>query len=84
MLFVASEFLITLYLQVASAGGAFRMAELYGRRVRRILPVTLTVLIPTLVGARVIHIGNGFDRFVRSFASSPAFAANVLLWPDGE
>lgn len=81
--FVISGFLITLYILDGETRGEFRFRAFYLRRVKRILPVTIFVLMATSIAALGVLIGSDIDGFLTSLTASLTFTANVFFWRDG-
>jgi peptidoglycan/LPS O-acetylase OafA/YrhL len=81
--FVISGFLITLYIYETSLAKKFSFRTFYERRVRRILPVTLFVLIFTFSIASFTLIGVDYERFNKSLIASLTFTSNIYFWRDG-
>ncbi len=83
LFFVISGFLISLYIVEETKANSFSFATFYVRRIKRILPVTLTMLTLTLVAATFILIGTDYDKFIRSVIATLTFTSNIFFWRDG-
>lgn len=83
LFFVISGFLISRYILEESDRNSFSFPKFYLRRIRRILPVTLSVLGVTLIVASGVLTGADFDRFLRSLIATVTFTANIFFWRDG-
>ena len=83
LFFVISGFLISLYILEQNNKNKFSFKNFYIRRIKRILPVTITVLIVTLIASYLILIEQDFDKFLKSVTSTLTFTANIFFWGDG-
>lgn len=81
--FVISGFLITLYIYEELTNGSFSLKTFYQRRIVRILPVALFVLLVTSVFASFVLIGIDYDRFIESLIASLSLTSNFYFWRDG-
>ncbi|VVE20359.1 O-acetyltransferase OatA [Pandoraea eparura] len=77
--FVISGFLITGILANEMACGTFSFARFYLRRVRRILPVFMTVLAATLIFGAVILLPQDFASLLASVRYTLLFVANFYF-----
>ena len=78
--FVISGFLITALLLEDMAAGTYTLARFYERRVRRILPALLVMVVVTVVLAWALMLPRGFGNTARSAAAAAAFLSNVFFW----
>ena len=83
MFFVISGFLISLYAIEETENNRFSFLDFYKRRIKRILPLTLTVLVGTLIFCYFILIGANFDKFLKSIIATLTFTANLFFFLDG-
>jgi peptidoglycan/LPS O-acetylase OafA/YrhL len=77
--FVISGYLIGSHLIQGFGAGTLTFAEFYRRRVRRIAPALVTVLLVVWIGASMIQTGPEFASLGRHMASAALFSNNLLL-----
>jgi peptidoglycan/LPS O-acetylase OafA/YrhL len=76
--FVISGFLITgLLLKQQQSAGRVSFRDFYARRIRRILPMALLVLLATNVAAYFVFVGERFAQTRQDSIWALAFAANI-------
>lgn len=80
--FVLSGFLITSIIWRELARGTFSFADFYDRRIRRILPALLLVMLVTGAAASAVLLPLDLVGFGRSVLAALAFVANVYFWRD--
>ncbi|MEO8677649.1 MAG: acyltransferase family protein [Vicinamibacterales bacterium] len=78
--FVVSGFLISGQLFAACERGTFSFADFYARRVRRLVPALLVVLVATMVFGWLALLPDEFKSLQRHLAASAFFANNLVLW----
>ncbi|HET7586616.1 MAG TPA: acyltransferase family protein [Gammaproteobacteria bacterium] len=78
--FVISGYLITRNIAVDLGRGRFSLIDFYARRVRRIAPMMLTIVLVVLVLAMVLFIPVDARATAKSAAWSVASLANVYFW----
>jgi peptidoglycan/LPS O-acetylase OafA/YrhL len=78
--FVISGFLITTIIIEALEREKFSFFEFYSRRVRRILPVLVFVVLVTISAAWLIMLPEDFKQFAESVGAVGAFSSNLLFW----
>jgi peptidoglycan/LPS O-acetylase OafA/YrhL len=83
LFFVISGYLITCILINELDTETFTFSGFYARRVRRILPAALLVLIATSLFALVILSSPDLLRYVTSLISTLTFTANIYFWRTG-
>ncbi len=76
--FVISGFLITRIILTQYDAGAFSLFDFYARRVRRIVPALLTVLVTTYLIGWLVLLPDQFTLLGRNIAAGVAFAANLF------
>ncbi|TNE61467.1 MAG: acyltransferase [Alphaproteobacteria bacterium] len=81
--FVISGFLITSQISAEMKEGRFTFRRFYWRRIRRILPAALTVMLVTSLAALFILTPPDLVRYAYSLASSIGFIANMYFWRTG-
>lgn len=80
--FVISGYLITLHLLQRPPSRPRDLAEFWGRRVRRLLPASLFVLLVTLVASRLIAPVTTWETTARDAAGATVYAVNWVLAGD--
>lgn len=80
MFFVISGFLITKILHRETLDGTFSLAAFYERRIKRIFPAMLAVLVATLAAGALILWPADFAGLARSAMFSVAGAANLYFY----
>jgi len=78
--FVISGFLITSIILAEHAAGTFTVLGFYERRVRRILPALLTVMLVSVVPAWFLLVPDVFKNFGKSMAAASVFGSNIFFW----
>jgi peptidoglycan/LPS O-acetylase OafA/YrhL len=81
--FVISGFLISTYIIKECEQGTFSFAEFYHRRVKRILPVVMVVLLVTSLVAALLFAPSNLRDYSFSLLSSLTFTANIYFWRNG-
>jgi peptidoglycan/LPS O-acetylase OafA/YrhL len=83
--FVISGYLITsIILKELVATGSFSFKHFYERRIRRILPALLFVMLVSLPFAWMYLLPNSFIDYSKSILSSLGFSSNFYFWHIGE
>ncbi len=77
--FVISGFLITSIIAREVDAGTFTFAAFYERRIRRIYPALIVVLLATFAGAFLVTMPRDFVAFTRTLIAAPLFAANFMF-----
>ncbi|MEZ5853350.1 MAG: acyltransferase family protein [Hyphomicrobiaceae bacterium] len=80
--FVISGYLITGLIQHELAQGTFTLGGFYERRVRRILPALLAMVLVSAVVASVLFIPSDFKDFCRSLIATALLSSNVQFWSE--
>lgn len=78
--FVLSGYLISQKLLEDLRQGRFSLAGFYARRIRRILPALLLVLMATLALASAVMLPLDLQRLGRHVLSAALFVSNLTLW----
>jgi peptidoglycan/LPS O-acetylase OafA/YrhL len=78
--FVISGYLITGILLRDQDDGRASLARFYGRRVRRIFPALVTVLLAVLAAAWLLLFSFEFTEFGKQLAAGTAFLSNVSFY----
>lgn len=78
--FVISGYLISTIIFGSLTKGAFTFGEFYARRVKRIFPSLLTVLIACAVFGWFALLPDEFSQLGKHIAGGAGFIANLLLW----
>jgi peptidoglycan/LPS O-acetylase OafA/YrhL len=77
--FVISGYLITRDILARQADGTFTLIDFYVRRVRRIFPALITVLLATLLFGWVVLYPHELEQLLMHVAASVAFVQNFKL-----
>ncbi|SMH34779.1 Peptidoglycan/LPS O-acetylase OafA/YrhL, contains acyltransferase and SGNH-hydrolase domains [Rathayibacter oskolensis] len=75
--FVISGFLITSHLAQELQAGRLRLRDFYARRIRRIVPAALLVLIVTLVASYLVLSPLRFEAVSRDAAATAVYIPNI-------
>jgi peptidoglycan/LPS O-acetylase OafA/YrhL len=78
--FVISGYLITGILAAELADNRFSILNFYERRIRRIMPCLLAVIIASSVAAALLLVPMDFRDFAKSVVATLFFASNVLFF----
>lgn len=78
--FVISGFVITTKLVEEIDQGAFSIASFYVRRIRRILPALVTVILGCAVAATIFFLPDALSDFSRSVVATATFVSNMYFW----
>lgn len=81
--FVISGYLITLIIHREMMSGDFRFSRFYERRVRRIAPALLTVLVASSLAAFFFLLPYELEQFAASAAAALAMVSNLFFWKAG-
>jgi peptidoglycan/LPS O-acetylase OafA/YrhL len=80
--FVISGYLITNVIWREAIHKNFSIARFYERRVRRIMPAVLTVLIAASLAAIAVLLPMDLKGYAKSVFASLGFVANIYFWRD--
>lgn len=80
--FVISGYLITTIIFTSLDKGEFSLIEFYARRIRRIFPALIVVLIASLVFAWFFLLPDEFSRLGLHATAGAGFVSNILLWSE--
>lgn len=78
--FVISGYLISTIIFSSLEGERFSFVEFYARRVKRIFPALLLVLVASLVYGWYILLPDEFKQLGRHIAGGSGFVSNFILW----
>ncbi|SIR84383.1 Peptidoglycan/LPS O-acetylase OafA/YrhL, contains acyltransferase and SGNH-hydrolase domains [Pseudomonas sp. B10] len=78
--FVISGFLISSIIFGSLDRSSFSFAEFYGRRVRRIFPALITVLLVTLLAGWFLLFVDEYAQLGKHTAAGAGFISNLVLW----
>src|SRR3569623_3088222 len=78
--FVISGFLITSLIHHDVAAGRVSIAEFYGRRIRRIFPALILILLAALVVGFLFMLPDAYRTLGLNTAASAGFVANIALF----
>jgi peptidoglycan/LPS O-acetylase OafA/YrhL len=82
LFFVISGYLIGMHLLEDIQSGQFSFAKFYVRRVRRLLPALVTMLVAVWIVGWVILTGPEFNALGKHVAAATIFSNNFLLWSE--
>lgn len=78
--FVISGFLITEIIIGALRTGSFSYIDFYARRIRRIFPALILVLLFSLLGGGALLLARDYSQLGKHIAAGAGFASNIVLW----
>ena len=78
--FVISGFLITTIILQSLAAGDFTYRDFYERRIRRIFPALIVVLLATLLAGWYLLLSDEFAELGKQTVGGTAFVANLVFW----
>ncbi|MBS2034811.1 acyltransferase [bacterium] len=78
--FVISGYLITLMLRASYESGHLRLGEFWKRRIRRLFPALLVVLVPTSLVSMYLLLPEDQIRVGQLLIAQPFICANLVLW----
>lgn len=80
--FVISGFLITGVILGDLERGTFTFADFYARRIRRIFPALLVVLVAAWIAGWFLLLADEYKSLGRNIAAGALFLSNVSLWTE--
>jgi len=80
--FVISGYLISTILFESLDKGTFSFGEFYARRIRRIFPALLLVLVVSYVFGWLVLLADEFEQLGKHIAAGAGFVANLVLWSE--
>jgi peptidoglycan/LPS O-acetylase OafA/YrhL len=80
--FVISGYLISTILFENLDRGTFSFTEFYSRRIRRIFPALILVLVACFVFGWVALLADEYKQLGKYIAAGSGFVSNLLLWAD--
>jgi peptidoglycan/LPS O-acetylase OafA/YrhL len=78
--FVISGYLISTILLAGMERGSFRFSQFYMRRIRRIFPALIVVLLACMVAGWILLFSFEYKALGKHVAGSAAFVSNFVLW----
>lgn len=78
--FIISGFLISTILFKSLHAGNFSIVDFYRRRIQRIFPALLVVLITCLAGGWFFLLSDEYRQLGKHVAGGATFISNILLW----
>lgn len=80
--FVISGYLITKIILEAHANNSFSFSNFYSRRIRRIFPALITILVVCIFFGWVNLLPNEFSNLGENIAASAVFLSNILAYQE--
>ena len=80
--FVISGYLISGILYKGHKSGNFSFKEFYARRIRRLFPALITMLVITIAYGWVILLPDEFQQLGKHVASGTLFIQNIVFWQE--
>ncbi|MBU3583731.1 acyltransferase [Polynucleobacter sp. 15G-AUS-farblos] len=80
--FVISGYLISSILFKNFEAGTFSLADFYIRRIRRIFPALIVVLVASLIGGWFFFLSDEYAQLGKHVAAGAGFVSNLVLWHD--
>lgn len=80
--FVISGYLITSIIYAEIVEGRFSIAEFYARRIRRIFPALIIVLLATLALGWLVLLPEEYSLLAKHVIGGSFFSSNFLLWSE--
>ena len=80
--FVISGYLISGILYKGVREGEFSFREFYARRVRRLFPSLITLLLLALVFGKIILLNDEFEQLGKHVAAGALFIQNMVFWSE--
>ncbi len=80
--FVISGFLISTILLNSLAAGRFSLLDFYSRRVKRIFPALLSILIACAVAGWFTLLPDDYRKLAQHTLAGAGFASNLMLWSE--
>lgn len=80
--FVISGYLITTILLQGQSDGRHPLVDFYARRIRRIFPALISVLLATCVAGLYLALPQDMRELGRHIAAAGGFVSNLLLWSE--
>lgn len=80
--FVISGFLITSMILRDLKSGRFSLADFWERRIRRIFPALLGMVLVSLLAGGLLLLPHDYERLGKSAIAQAMLAANVFFWRD--
>jgi peptidoglycan/LPS O-acetylase OafA/YrhL len=81
--FVISGFLISSIIIRGLRAGTFTIADFYVRRVQRIFPALLIVMVACLVAGYLLLLDDELRELCKHVAGGAGFISNLVLWSEG-
>jgi peptidoglycan/LPS O-acetylase OafA/YrhL len=78
--FVISGFLISSLIAKGLESGSFRFVDFYSRRIRRIFPALLILLLVCFIAGWQILLANEYAELGQHVAAGAGFVSNLVLW----
>lgn len=82
LFFVISGYLISQLIWAEAREHRFSIANFYRRRIRRLMPALVTVLLVTSIASAAILLPADLTGYGKSLLAALAFVANIYFWRD--
>jgi peptidoglycan/LPS O-acetylase OafA/YrhL len=80
--FVISGYLISGILYKGHSAGNFSFGEFYARRIRRLFPALIVMMVITMAYGRVILLPDEFRQLGKHVAAGTLFIQNIVFWQE--
>jgi len=80
--FVISGYLISGILYKGHKAGNFSFKEFYARRIRRLFPALITVLVITMAYGWLVLLADEYEQMGKHVAGGTIFAQNFMFWKE--
>jgi peptidoglycan/LPS O-acetylase OafA/YrhL len=80
--FVISGYLISGILYKGHNAGNFSFGEFYARRIRRLFPALITMLVLTMAYGWLIFLPDEFEQLGKHVAAGTLFIQNIVFWQE--
>jgi peptidoglycan/LPS O-acetylase OafA/YrhL len=78
--FVISGYLITSIIHTEIEKGEFSLMRFYERRIRRIIPALMSILLFSLIAGWFLFLPTEFEAFGRTLTAASVFASNIVFY----
>jgi len=78
--FVISGYLISSIILAGLESGHFSLRQFYARRIRRIFPAAISVLVACFMVGWLVLLANEYSQLGKHIAAAAGFSLNLVLW----